>query len=256
VRSESNTSIELVKTGSVTRKAADEARAKQEAAEAQVEGAQARLGSAGSRIAEIDALIGFATMRAPFDGVVSHRSVDPGDLVRAAGDSKEAPAPLLRVAQTGKLRVVTHVPERDAVWVDAGDEVLVRFDALPGKVVAGTVTRTSGVLDSSTQRLRVEADIDNNDGVLLPGMFGQATISLEARPQALVIPPGSVRFGGEVPIVYVVEGGRISHREVELGLDDGQWIEVLSGLRAGDKVVKEMLGRLEEGAAVTVKQFP
>jgi HlyD family secretion protein len=252
VESETSRIKDLVRKGSVTNKAGDEANNRLISAQAEVAAAKARLGTATARLAEIEAMIAYATLTAPFDGIVTYRSVDPGDLVQAAGGSKGGET-LLRVAQVNKLRVVTHVPERDAVWLDVGDAVELEFDAFPGKVFSGKISRTAGALNGSTQRMQAEVDLDNSDGKLLPGLYGRAKISLEKRPGALVLPAGAVRFGQGPSHVYVVVGSTVRHQPVTIGLDHGDWVEVLSGLSGNEQIVNGMIGRLPDGAVVTVK---
>ncbi len=253
VESETSRIQDLVSKGSVTHRAGDEARNRLMAAQNEVAAAKARLEIATARLAEIDALIAYARITAPFDGVVTFRGVDPGDLVYAAGSSKGGSQALLRVAQVDQLRVVTHVPEREAVWLDVGDAVELEFDAHPGKVFRGAISRTAGALDGRTQRMRAEVDLDNSNGQLLPGLYGRAKISLEHRPGALVLPAGAVRFGQGPSHVYVVTGNSVRHREVSIGLDHGEWVEILSGLSGNEQVVNGMIGRLADGATVSVK---
>lgn len=252
VESETRRIEDLVKKGSVTVKVGDEARNRLIAAQAEVAAAKARLGTATARLSEIEALIAYSTLRAPFDGVVTFRAVDPGDLVYSGGGAKGTSQPLLRVARVDKLRVVTHVPERDAVWLNVGDPVEIEFDAFPGKIFSGKISRTAGALNGATQRMRTEVDLDNANGRLLPGLYGRAKIDLENRPGALVLPAGAVRFGQGPAHVYVVSGGAVKHQAVTVGLDHGEWIEILSGLSGNEQVVSGMIGRLADGASVTV----
>ena len=251
VESETIRILELVKKGSVTNKAGDEANNRLIASQAEVAAAKARLGTATARLAEIEALIAYATITAPFDGIVTFRALDPGDLVYAVSNGGNEI--FLRVAQVDKLRVVTQVPERDAVWLDVGDAVEIEFDAFPGKVFSGTIARKAGALNGRTQRMQAEVDIDNSNGQLLPGLYGRATIDLEKRPGALVLPAGAVRFGQGPSHVYVVSGSTVRHQKVTIGLDHGDWVEILSGLSGNEQVVNGMLGRLADGATVSVK---
>ena len=253
VESETSRIQDLVKKGSVTNKAGDEARNRLIAAQAEVAAAKARLGTATARLAEIEALIAYSTVSAPFDGVVTSREVDPGDLVYSAGSSKGSSHAIIRVDRVDKLRIVTYVPERDAVWLNVGDAVSLEFDAYPGQIFEGKISRQAGALNGSTQRMLAEIDVDNSDGKLIPGLYGRATISLEKRPGALVLPPGAVRFGQGPSHVYIVSGGNVQHQEVSIGLDHGSWVEILSGLSGSEQVVNGMIGRLANGAAVTVK---
>lgn len=253
VESETSRTLDLAQKGSVTAQVGDEARNRLAAAQADLAAAQARVGTAAARVAEVEALTEYATLTAPFDGVVTYRALDLGDLVYSAGSSKGSSQTLLQVARTDKLRVVTHVPERDAVWLNPGDAVELEFDAFPGKVFSGTISRTAGALNESTQRMQAEIDLDNRNGQLLPGLYGRAKISLEKRADALVLPTRAVRFGEGPAHVYVVSGGTVQHRPVTLGLDQGSWIEVLSGLSGNEQVVDGMAGRLADGATVTAR---
>lgn len=253
VESETARIQDLVKKGSVTNRAGDEARNRLIAAQAEVAAANARLGTATARLAEIEALIAYSTVSAPFDGLVTFRDVDPGDLVYSAGSSRGSNHAIIRVAQVNMLRVVTHVPERDAVWLDVGDPVSLEFDAYPGQIFSGKISRTSGALNGSTQRMQAEIDLDNSSGKLIPGLYGRATIGLEKRPGALVLPAGAVRFGQGPSHVYIVSGGTVQHKEVSIGLDHGSWVEILSGLSGSEQVVNGMIGRLADGAAVTIR---
>ncbi|MCB1124373.1 MAG: efflux RND transporter periplasmic adaptor subunit, partial [Verrucomicrobiae bacterium] len=251
VESETRRIIELVRKGSVTNKAGDEAQSRLVAAQAEVAAAKARLGTATARFKEVEALIAYGTLTAPFDGVVTTRALDPGDLVYSA--SQGGRSTLIRVEEVDKLRVVTHVPESDAVWLDVGDAVDIEFDAFPGKVFSGKISRKAGALNGSTQRMQAEIDLENRDGKLVPGLYGRAKIGLEKRANALVLPVGAVRFGQGPAHVYVVSGSTVRHQEVKIGLDQGEWVEILSGLSGGEQVVNGMIGRLPDGATVTVK---
>ena len=153
------------------------------------------------------------------------------------------------------LRVVIHVPEKDARYLDAGDTADFFFDALPGVKLSRPVERIAYSLDSKTQRMRAEALMpsDKHETRLYPGSYGRATIYLEKRDNALTLPAGVIRFDNGKPLVYVVSGGKIVHQEVTLGLDHGEWIEITSGLKGGDQVVKGTIDRIPAGTAVTIR---
>lgn len=201
-----------------------------------------------ARLAEAEQLWRYSTITAPFDGIVSFRSVDPGDLVMA-----DSPATLVQVSSSTPLRVVTYVPERDAVWLNNGDPAVLIFDAYPGQSFRATITRTAGVLDSKTRRMRAEIDLDNSKGLLFPGMYGQVSIELQTRRNALVLPAGSVRLNDGPPHVYAVENGTVKRISVELGTDNGTQIEIVSGLSGSEQIVANSIGRLRDGDAVSVK---
>ncbi len=247
----------LADTGAVTRKVRDESERRMESSKAGLAVVEAEVKSAGASVVvaqketeELKAMMGFATLKAPFAGVVIMRAVDPGDLVKAA-DASDARKSLFQVAKLDRLRLRVAVPERDAIWVDPGDAVEFTCRAVKGGL-KGKVARASRSIDLQTGSMRVEIDLDNSKGQLLPGMFGEATIYLEKRDNAIVVPATSVRFdeSGAVAHVYVVDQGKVKVTLVKTGLDDGSRIEILEGLTGDEQVVTGLLGRLADGAAV------
>ena len=247
-RAETQRIIDLVANNSVTAKAGEEAKKKLATANARHKAAEAELKAAIARLAEAEAMVGFASLRAPFDGVVTHRDLDPGDLV--VGDQSQ---PLFQVSQVNKLRVVIHVPEKDSQFADAGDAVTFSFDALPGRVLDGKVTRMAHSLSPKTQRMRVEVDIVPEGYRLLPGAYGRATIQLLKKEDVLTVPAEVVRLDSGKPIVYVVSEGKIQHQPVTLGVDHGVWVEITSGLKGTEQIVKGSIDNLPEGTAVQIR---
>src|SRR5689334_10418471 len=154
-----------------------------------------RLDAALARQGEADAQLEYTVIKAPFDGVVTLRTIDPGDMVYQASSPKGKAEPLLRVAKVDVIRVKTFVPERDSVLANPGDAATVTFDALPGRVFNGTVARISGVLDPGTRTMQVEIDLQNGDGAIRPGFYGQTHIVLEAHTRALTLPSAAVSLG-------------------------------------------------------------
>ncbi|MFC7339421.1 efflux RND transporter periplasmic adaptor subunit [Haloferula chungangensis] len=253
VQAESDRVFSLVKSGTVTSKAGDEVRERLEAAKADLDSAEAELQSAEARTAETQAMLDYATIKAPFDGLVTERSLDPGDLFTAAGKAGADGSALIRIARTDTLRVVLHLPERDAVWADVGDAATLAFDALPGREFETTIARTAIALDGKAQRMRVEFDLPNADGKIPPGLFGRATITLEERANATVIPADALRLTADGPMVYLVENGRVRHQAVSIGLDEGSTLEVTEGLKGGDLIVTGRIERLADGAEVETR---
>ncbi len=266
----------LVKTKAVTQRLADEslsrklaaeadlasvkasevvAKANLSAAEADAAAADAAATVARKRLEEMEVLMAYATLKAPFAGVVTERSVDPGDLVRNAENASSVGKPLFGVARVDKMRVRVPIPERDAIYVKIGAGAEFTCLALGPTPIKAKVSRVSRRLDPRTRTMQVEIDLPNSDGRLLPGMYGTVTVELEEKQSALVVPSGAVRFDqtGKESVVYVVKGGnKIAHVPVKLGHDDGHNIEVLAGLTGSEQIVTGMLGRLPDGADVTV----
>jgi HlyD family secretion protein len=248
IHSEYSRVQKLVERGSLTEKTAEETRNGVEQADAGLLSAQAAQAVVESKLKEQQALLNYATITAPFDGIVSTRSVDPGDLVSTSDTT-----PLLRIAQVGTLRAITYIPEREAVWLNNGDPVALSFDAYPGQSFDATISRTAGILDSKTRSMRAEIDLDNSKGLLFPGLYGQAVIELQNRRGALVVPAGTVRLNDGPAHVYAVENGTVKRIPVTLGADTGTQIEITSGLTGGEQIVANGIGRLRDGDAVSVK---
>jgi HlyD family secretion protein len=220
------------------------------AAQADLKAAAAETVIQQRQIEEIDELINYATLTAPFAGVVTKRNVSPGDLVseRSSGD------PLFVVSQIDKVRIHIPVPENVAVYVDRGDSIRLVFPSFAAEeAMTVTVTRSAGSLDPSTRTMLVEAVVANSDGKLLPGMFGQASIVLATNVAAKMLPARAVRFkeSGNA-YVYVVSDDAVSVVPVTTGIDDGNTIEIVSGLEPGQTVIDAHLQRFTDGQKVSV----
>jgi RND family efflux transporter MFP subunit len=197
-----------------------------------------------------------ATLRAPFDGVVTERNVDLGDLVhdtRTGGDANRRP--LFVVTQLDPVRVRVAVPERDAPLVDVGDEVRLTLQALGSQVFTGSVARIAGALDERTRTMLVEIDLANADGQLMPGMFGQATITLEEIRDKTFLPAAVVRYdeSGKSYVYVVDENDQIDVVDLQVGWDTGELVEIVTGLNGDERIVGPMLGRLKQGQKVRVE---
>lgn len=215
--------------------------------------AKSRLDAAVAAESEVDAQIDYATIAAPFDGVVTARAIDPGDMVFQASSPKGSAEPLLKVAKLDVVRVKTYVPERDAVWANTGDAASVSFDALPGQAFAGTIARVSGAIQPATRTMLVEIDLPNADGQIRPGLYGQVRLALEHRDSALALPAPALQYDERGAFVLVAAAGDVVQRQpVRIGLVTGGWIEVTSGLNGDERVVTGAPAGLTDGVAVRV----
>lgn len=218
----------LVSKNFVSPREADAASAENDSSAARVKNNQARL-------AEVDDLLAYCAIRAPFDGEVTMRWADPGGLVRAGG------APILSLVNRSAMRLQVRVVERDVTRVLEGQPVSLEVNGLPGRVFRGEVTRVSPMLDASTRTFIVEVTVPNADGALQPGMFGRVALTVAEREQALMVPASALLATDAGRWVYVVRNGRSERVAVEAGHDSGEEIEILKGLGAGDSVV--VMGR-------------
>jgi RND family efflux transporter MFP subunit len=202
--------------------------------------------------AEVAAQIAYATIEAPFDGIVTARAIDPGDMVYQASSPKGSGEPLLKVAKLDVVRVKTYVPEREAVWVDLGDAAAISFDALPGQTFTGTVARLSGAIDPATRTMQVEIDLPNADGRIRPGLYGQVRLTLERRESALALPAAAVQYDDGANVLVVAAGDVARRTTVQTGVSVGGWVEIVAGLRGDERVVTQAPAGLTDGAALRI----
>lgn len=230
----------------------DVARAAYEVAQGEVELARTKLERARSEVERLQALMEYAQIRSPYDGVVTERFVDPGAMIQKGTNSTGNVAPLVTVMNIDSVRVYVYVPEPDVRYVERGDPVQVRLDALPDKEFRGHITRFTTALDPQTRTMKTEIDLANPGHLIRPGMYGNAVIDLGREPDSLFLPAESVREeGGGKKYVYTVVQGRLRKVPVKTGLDDGKLVQV-KGLRADEIVVLTGAESLREGLAVKI----
>ena len=224
------------------------ARAGLEVAQAAIRIASAQAEIAAAELGRVDAMLAYATIKAPFDGVVARRSVDRGDLVQAATSGRSGA--LLVVQRIDQVRVSFSVPEVDQPFVRAGTKVAVKAYSTPGKVLEGEVARVASALDPSTRTMRAEVDLPNAERTLLHGMYAQVVVEIDPRPDALTLPAKALLTEGQTTYVYVVREGHAIRTEVKTGIDDGMRVEIRSGLNDADQVVVAGQGMLVPGSPV------
>ncbi|WP_422925126.1 efflux RND transporter periplasmic adaptor subunit [Singulisphaera sp. PoT] len=251
----------------------DSALADERSAEAAVASAKAQLNAARARIdqakadlaqskASVDVntetlardrvLVDYTSIKSPYDGVVTDRVYHIGAFIRSAAEGG-TDQPLLKVARTDKMRVVTYVPDRDVPFTDVGDKAIITLDALPDQKFEGTVSRFSYTEVSESRTMRTEVDLENPKGTLREGMYGIATIILEQDTSSLTIPTGALttKSIGGTATVFVVRDGRAKEVPVTTGTDSGIRVEILKGLKVEDQVITSRSG-VADGVAVTI----
>ncbi|QDV22430.1 Efflux pump periplasmic linker BepF [Aureliella helgolandensis] len=230
------------------------AQAEHAAAEAGVSAAKAATRVAQRQLGELDAAIEYATLRAPFAGVITQRSVNPGDLVRQSSEVGVG-APLFVVSQIDPVRVHIPVPEMQAASITVGTTATISFPSFPGEANReAPVTRIAGELDPSTRTMLVEVELENADKRLLPGMFGQASIALPSDSLTNTLPARAIRFDekGQAYVYVIDENQTVKNVPVGTGFDDGKRIEVTTGLAVGDRVIDAHLKRFANGEVVSI----
>lgn len=188
--------------------------------------------------------LAYGNVTAPISGVVASREIKPGNFVQIN-------SPIFTIVDVSRLEATLNVPEREIEKIKPGQPVVLTVDALPGKTFEGKVDRVSPVVDAGSGTFRVISAFDGG-ALLQPGMFGRIRIRYDQRANALVIPRNALLEDGGDPAVFVIRGGKAARAALKLGYDDGPWVEVRSGLKAGDQVVVAGKAALRDGSAVKV----
>jgi RND family efflux transporter MFP subunit len=218
-------------------------------AQQELDQASGNLAVAQAELARIAALGGYESIRAPFDGVVTARFVDPGALIPAATGSTSSAQPVLEVTDMSRVRIYVYLGQSDAPFVREGTPVTLESDAHPGDKIDATVTRLTRELDARTRTMLTEIDVENGRGWVYPGLFVRVSMKVDS-PAELGVPADAVFLKDGHTEVAVVEGGHARFRPIEAGDDDGRIVRVLSGLREGELVAVHAGDEVTDGAPV------
>jgi RND family efflux transporter MFP subunit len=214
--------------------------------------AQANLASAAANTLRLRNLQGFNKVVAPFDGVVTSRTIDVGDLVDA-GNGGVGKA-LFKVAQIDPLRLYVFVPQMYVQQVKVGDAVTVTLPGHQGEEYRGTIARTARAIDTGTRTMQVEIRVPNPEDALIAGAYVQVNLPIKQDGEALLIPVNVLLFRPDGPRVATVDGaGRVRLTPVKLGTDFGNTVAVLDGLKADDRIVLNPADSLADGDIVTLR---
>jgi len=248
--------------GLVAQQEVDDSQAKDLAGAAQVQSAEAELSAAKHQMEaaqanqkEYAALSSYTRITAPFDGVITNRYEDTGALVAAGTSNSTQSTPVVRLAQISVLRLVLPIPESIAAQIHLGEPIKVRVQALNQDFV-GKVSRFADALNQQTRTMETEVDFQNKDGKLLPGMYVQADVSHDEKKNALTVPVEAVRQHGDSGTVLVVNAqNTVEEKHVKLGQSDGTWLEIISGVNEGERVIVGHLGEYRTGEKVKPKEL-
>jgi RND family efflux transporter MFP subunit len=185
-------------------------------------------------------------IRAPFDGYVEKRLVNLGELVKAQ-------MPVMAVVRVDPLKVVAEIPEKMAPWIDEGQPVQLLVDAYPDRTFTGKVSRISPAVNTATRAFPFEALVPNKDAVLKPGTFARVHIESGKVDEVLTLSFAALQYRYGVNRVFVVDGDKLSVRELKVGDRLGDRIEVIDGVKKGDKVAVTDVDKLTDGMKVAAK---
>ena len=242
--------------GLVAAQELDDALAKDRSAAAQVEAAksavaaaQGQLGVSRAENLRVTSIEQYATITAPYNGVVTSRYADTGALI-PAGTAEGLNQAVVRLAQSDVLRLRMPVPERDVPLVHIGSQVTVHVQAT-GQQFPGTVVRYTRDVSNSTRTMLTEVDVNNPDLTLTPGMYADVTFNLEQKNDALIVPSSAIIQGDQPSVMLVDSNNRVRKQPVVLGISGANSQEIASGLKAGDKVIIGGQSELQPGQQVT-----
>jgi membrane fusion protein (multidrug efflux system) len=216
-----------------------------EAAQALVRSRQQAGRAAEAAVKALKQLESYLRITAPFDGVVTERLVHPGALVGAGRDTV-----LLVIQQISRLRLVVAVPEEYVGGIMKGARLSFQVPAHPERSYSGTVARISHALDRTTRTMAVELDVLNRDGSLSPGMYSTVKWPVRRSRPALFVPRTSVVTTTERTFVVRNQNGHAEWVDVRKGAADGELIEVLGDLKAGDMVVRRATDEIRQGSTI------
>jgi len=208
--------------------------------------------SAEANVRRLQKLQEFEHIYAPFDGIITARNTDVGALIQN-GDNT-VPQQLFHLAAVDKLRVYISVPEVYASAVKSGEMVTLTLDAFPGETFTGTLVRDSGSIDLTSRTLKVEVDVDNPTGRLLPGAYAFVHLKVPAPPGAVTVPTNTLLFRSEGLRVAVVRNGRANLVPVTIGHDYGSTVEVMSSLTADDAVIIDPSDSILDASPVQIAE--
>ena len=230
--------------GLIAEQELDDARAKDQQAAAQIGVAKAslnamqeQLGVSRATRSRLETMSRYEQIIAPFTGVVTKRYADTGTLIQAGQDNNTNTLPVVQVAESDLLRLRMPVPESDVPYIEVGGDVQVKVNAT-GRTFTGKIIRFSRALDTNTRTMLTEVDVPNHDLSLNPGMYAETTIQLQQKNDALILPAQAVVQNGDQSYVLVVDAtNHVEKRNVTLGIQTSNRVEITGGLQTGDKVI-------------------
>ncbi len=212
--------------------------------------AQANIAAQAAQVARLEKEQAYEQVVAPFDGVITQRSIDTGSLVTADSTSGSS---MFAIARTNVMRVQVYVPQDAAVGIKEGVTAGVTVPEIPGRIFTGRVARTAEALQAGTRTLLAEVDIDNADGTLQAGSYGTVKFDVPRTNPVLEIPAGALIFNKDGTQVAVYQDGKAHIRKVALAEDDGDHVDIATGLEPTDRVIVSLPVDLVDGAPVAVR---
>jgi len=205
--------------------------------------------SARANLDRLKQLQSFEKIYAPFDGVVTARNIDTGQLINEGAANE-----LFHLQALSTLRVYTNVPEVYTSAVKRGQKIPLTFSQFPGRTFEGTLVRTADAIDPANRTLLVEIDVDNRKGELMPGSLAQVNFKTKSAGRPFIVPASALVFRSQGIRVATVVNGNVAHLvPVTIGQDDGATVEIIAGLNANDRVIQDPPDSIIEGEKLNVQ---
>ncbi len=244
--------------GLVAQQELDDAQSKDLSSEAQVDGAKSAADAAhehaqaaSSNNDRVQALQNYTNVVAPLDGVVIWRYADTGALIQSGTNSNEQDIPIVKLAQSGLLRLRMPIPEDDVRYVKVGDPMEIRIDAL-GRSITGKIVRFTRNVNFETRTMETEVDVENKDLSIDPGMYANTSLQIGSAENVLTLPVEALVLKGNQNTVYTLDANnRVHIRNVEVGIQGSKLAEIKSGLQEGDRVIVGGQEKYNEGEQIS-----
>jgi RND family efflux transporter MFP subunit len=206
-----------------------------------------------ANVKQLQALQSFEQIYAPFDGVVTARNIDIGDLINS-GSTGGVKTDLFHMAQPGTLRVYVNVPEEYSQGVKTGMTANLTLAEFPGRKIQGKLVRTADAINMTTRTLLIEVDVDNPSGTLLTGSYAEVHLAVPSQASTYLLPVNTLIFRSEGLRVGIVRDGKVVLTDVTPGHDFGNEIEIVSGLKSDDQVIINPPDSIVSGQQVQIVQ--
>ncbi|MBL8191913.1 MAG: efflux RND transporter periplasmic adaptor subunit [Acidobacteria bacterium] len=235
---------QLVKDGVLSQQELDALEMRHRVAASQLELARAQRRQSDAEMRELNIRQSQTRVYSPIAGVVARRLLDLGAMTGAN-------TPIVNIVSVSPMVILANASEQDISRIKRGVQVKVTIDSLPGQKFTGRVMRISPLLDPQTRNGQVEIEIPNTNGMLKGEMFARVELNLGSERETLLLPRDALVYRGEKPGVYTIEADKAKFLEVETGLAQADKVEILSGLKLGDKVITQGVNLVKEGDRVS-----
>jgi multidrug efflux pump subunit AcrA (membrane-fusion protein) len=243
----------LAEEGVVPKQQLDEQQARYDVADASVRSARETVRNIRATIAARKAALSLAEKKladaritAPITGFIKDRAVTEGQYLRSNSS-------VVTIVQNSPLKLRVDVPESAVAFVRSGRRVEFHVDAFPDRTFEGRISRLSPSVDQQSRTLKLEAMVNNPEGVLKPGFFARVTIQTDRKDKAVVIPAASLLTFAGLEKVFVIENGKVAERIIRTGEHVGDHVEIVEGLKAGELIAKSNLENLQQGREVSAQ---